>query len=155
MAVPDDFLLGRVIATNVVDPATGELAGARQRRDHRGPARQAAPGRRHRPDTLYINDLDRGGYISQTLRIDETADQWAAKVDLPHDASGRAATEDAVEAFQGLFYAEERYDLSVGRSHEVQPPRLPEKIDDKAPGWRALLPARRRAGRGRPGRAGQ
>jgi DNA-directed RNA polymerase subunit beta len=25
MAVPDDFLLGRVIATNVVDPATGEL----------------------------------------------------------------------------------------------------------------------------------
>ena len=28
--------------------------------------------------TLYTNDLDQGGYISQTLRMDDTADQMAA-----------------------------------------------------------------------------
>ena len=30
--------------------------------------------------TIYTNDLDQGPYISQTLRIDETADQLAAQV---------------------------------------------------------------------------
>jgi DNA-directed RNA polymerase subunit beta len=29
--------------------------------------------------TIYTNDLDQGPYISQTLRIDETADQTAAR----------------------------------------------------------------------------
>ena len=29
--------------------------------------------------TLYINELDQGGYISNTLRTDETADQYLPK----------------------------------------------------------------------------
>src|SRR5690554_4907710 len=49
---------------------------------------------------------------------------------------GEPPTEEAVEAlFQGLFYAEERYDLSsVGRM-KFNRRAYPEKIDDKTPGW--------------------
>src|SRR3546814_21154824 len=68
--------------------------------------------------TLYINDLDRGGYISQTLRTDETADQMAARVAIYRMMRpGEPPTEDAVEAlFQRLFYSEDAYALSrVGR----------------------------------------
>jgi DNA-directed RNA polymerase subunit beta len=80
MAVPDDFLLGRVLATNVVDPATGELlarANDEITEDLLDKLRRAGVTEL---STLYINDLDRGAYISQTLRIDETADQWAARL---------------------------------------------------------------------------
>jgi DNA-directed RNA polymerase subunit beta len=65
-----------------------------------------------------VNDLDRGPYISQTLRTDETADQWQARVAIYRMMRpGEPPTEDAVETlFHGLFYSEERYDLSaVGR----------------------------------------
>ncbi|AVR89617.1 DNA-directed RNA polymerase subunit beta [Thauera aromatica] len=137
MAVPDDFLLGRVIANNVADPATGEvLARANDEitEDLLDKLRLAGITEL---STLYINDLDRGAYISQTLRIDETADQWAAKVAIYRMMRpGEPPTEDAVEGlFNGLFYAEERYDLSsVGRM-KFNRRAYPEKIDDKAPGW--------------------
>ena len=137
MAVPDDFLLGRVVSTNVADPETGEvLARANDEitEDLLDKFRLAGVTAL---STLYINDLDRGGYISQTLRIDETADQWAAKVAIYRMMRpGEPPTEDAVEGlFQGLFYAEERYDLSsVGRM-KFNRRAYPEKIDDKAPGW--------------------
>ncbi len=68
--------------------------------------------------TLYVNDLDRGPYISSTLRTDETADQWAARVAIYRMMRpGEPPTEDAVEAlFNGLFFDPDRYDLSaVGR----------------------------------------
>jgi DNA-directed RNA polymerase subunit beta len=68
--------------------------------------------------TIYTNDLDQGPYISQTLRIDETADQLAAQVAIYRMMRpGEPPTEDAVKSlFNGLFFAAERYDLSaVGR----------------------------------------
>ena len=68
--------------------------------------------------TIYTNDLDQGPYISQTLRIDETQDQMAAQVAIYRMMRpGEPPTEDAVRTlFNGLFFSEERYDLSaVGR----------------------------------------
>ncbi len=56
--------------------------------------------------------------MSQTLRVDETADQTAARIAIYRMMRpGEPPTEDAVEAlFQRLFYSEESYDLSrVGR----------------------------------------
>ena len=68
--------------------------------------------------TIYTNDLDQGAYISQTLRTDDTPDQTAARVAIYRMMRpGEPPTEDAVETlFHGLFFSEERYDLSaVGR----------------------------------------
>jgi DNA-directed RNA polymerase subunit beta len=67
---------------------------------------------------LYTNELDQGAYISQTLRADETADEFAARVAIYRMMRpGEPPTEDAVQAlFQRLFYNPDTYDLSkVGR----------------------------------------
>jgi DNA-directed RNA polymerase subunit beta len=118
IAVPDDFLIGRVIAQNVVAADTGEiLANANDEITDSLLVKLTENGVEDLK-TLYINDLDRGPYISQTLRSDETADQWAARVAIYRMMRpGEPPTEDAVESlFHGLFYSEERYDLSaVGR----------------------------------------
>ncbi|MDS1139678.1 DNA-directed RNA polymerase subunit beta [Pusillimonas sp. SM2304] len=118
ISVPEDFLLGRILAKGVVNPETGEIiANANDEITETILADIRAANIRE-IQTLYINDLDRGGYISQTLRTDETVDQMAARVAIYRMMRpGEPPTEDAVEAlFQRLFYSEEAYDLSrVGR----------------------------------------
>ncbi len=116
--VPDEFMIGRIIARNIVNAETGEvLANANDEITEDLLAKLAAGGIEQIP-TLYVNDLDRGAYISSTLRIDESADQWASRVAIYRMMRpGEPPTEDAVEnLFHGLFYSDERYDLSaVGR----------------------------------------
>ena len=118
IAVPDDFVVGRIVAQGIVDAETGEiLANANDELTEDLLAKLLAAGV-DTLKTLYVNDLDRGPYISSTLRIDETADQLSARVAIYRMMRpGEPPTEDAVEnLFKGLFYSEERYDLSaVGR----------------------------------------
>ena len=118
ISVPEDFLIGRILATNIVDPETGEvIANANDEITESILSDIRAAGIR-KIQTLYVNDLDRGAYISQTLRTDETTDQMSARVAIYRMMRpGEPPTEDAVEAlFQRLFYSEETYDLSrVGR----------------------------------------
>ncbi len=67
---------------------------------------------------LYINDLDQGPYISNTLNIDPTSNQLEALVEIYRMMRpGEPPTKDAAQnLFKNLFFAEERYDLSeVGR----------------------------------------
>src|SRR5471032_158606 len=118
ISVPEDYLLGRVLAKNIVDGDTGEVVASANdelTEDLLGRLRDANVSE---IQTLYTNDLDQGAYISQTLRIDDTADQMAAKVAIYRMMRpGEPPTEDSVEAlFNGLFYNSDRYDLSaVGR----------------------------------------
>lgn len=118
IAVPSDYVLGRALATNVVDTSTGEmLAKANDEVTDDLLEKLSAAGIKT-IKTIYTNDLDMGPFISQTLRTDDTPDQYAAKVAIYRMMRpGEPPTEDAVEAlFHGLFFAEERYDLSaVGR----------------------------------------
>ncbi len=118
ISVPEEYLLGRVLATNVVDPDTGEVIAVAN-----DELTDELLGRLRDSNivdiqTLYTNDLDQGAYISQTLRTDDTADQMAARVAIYRMMRpGEPPTEESVEAlFNGLFYSEDRYDLSaVGR----------------------------------------
>ena len=118
ISVPEDYLLGRVLAKNIVDNDTGEvIASANDELTEDTLARLREAGVTD-IQTLYTNDLDQGAYISQTLRMDDTADQTAARVAIYRMMRpGEPPTEESVEAlFNGLFYSEERYDLSaVGR----------------------------------------
>ena len=116
--VPDDFMIGRVIAHNIVNAETGEVLANANDEITEDLLAKLATGDVEQIQTLYVNDLDRGAYISSTLRIDESADQWASRVAIYRMMRpGEPPTEDAVEnLFHGLFYSEERYDLSaVGR----------------------------------------
>ena len=137
IAVSYDFLLGRIAATNVVDKETGEIIVKANDEITEELVEKIREAGVSEMQTLYVNDLDCGPYISHTLRIDDTTDQWAARVAIYRMMRpGEPPTEDAVEAlFQGLFYAEERYDLSsVGRM-KFNRRAYPETIDDRSPGW--------------------
>ncbi len=118
IAVPDDFLLGRVLAKNIIDQDSGEvLANANDEITESLLAKLREAGVED-IQTLYTNDLDRGSFISNTLRLDDTASRQAARVAIYRMMRpGEPPTEEAVEIlFQGLFYSDERYDLSaVGR----------------------------------------
>ncbi|HCA27337.1 MAG TPA: DNA-directed RNA polymerase subunit beta, partial [Betaproteobacteria bacterium] len=118
IAVPDEFLLGRVLAHAVVDKETGEVLGQVNDEITESLMDKMRTVKALKIHTIYTNDLDQGAYISQTLRIDETADQYAAQVAIYRMMRpGEPPTEEAVLAlFNGLFFSEDRYDLSaVGR----------------------------------------
>ena len=118
IVVPEDFFIGRALATNVIDTATGEvLANANDEITEQMLATLREAGVTS-VQTIYTNDLDQGPYISQTLRIDETTDQVAAQVAIYRMMRpGEPPTEESVKSlFNALFFSEDRYDLSaVGR----------------------------------------
>ena len=115
LTVAEDFVIGRVLAHNIVDTDSGEvIANANDEITETLLGKLQAAGI-SQINTLYTNDLDQGAFISQTLRTDETTDQWTARVAIYRMMRpGEPPTEEAVEAlFNGLFFSEERYDLSV------------------------------------------
>ena len=118
IAVSEDYLLGRVLAHSVVDPMTGEVLAAANDELTEETLQTLRSGGAGEIRTLYINDLDQGPYISNTLRVDETADQLSARIAIYRMMRpGEPPTEEAVEMlFRRLFFDEETYDLSrVGR----------------------------------------
>jgi len=117
-AAPDEFILGRTLAHNVVSADTGEIIANANDEITETLLARLRETKIGKVQTLFTNDLDQGPYVSQTLRADETAERQAARVAIYRMMRpGEPPTEDAVEAlFNGLFFAEERYDLSaVGR----------------------------------------
>src|SRR5262245_41339966 len=118
ITAPDDFILGRTLAHNVISKDTGEVIANANDEITETLLARLRETKVDKIQTLFTNDLDQGPYISQTLRADETADMNQARVAIYRMMRpGEPPTEDAVEAlFNGLFFAEERYDLSaVGR----------------------------------------
>ena len=134
LEVPEDYLHGKVIARDLIDKETGEvLASANDKLEALGGESEPAaanaedegnlikklaamPGLEF--ETLYTNDLDRGPYISDTLRIDGAATQLEAQIEIYRMMRpGEPPTKEAAEnLFKGLFFTPERYDLSaVGR----------------------------------------
>ncbi|MGR4896405.1 DNA-directed RNA polymerase subunit beta [Stenotrophomonas sp. LARHCG68] len=118
LAVPDDYLVGRILSHDVVDANTGELLA--QANDEISDE-QLQNFRKAGVDavgTLWVNDLDRGAYLSNTLRIDPTKTQLEALVEIYRMMRpGEPPTKDAAQnLFHNLFFTFERYDLStVGR----------------------------------------
>ena len=118
LAVPDEYLVGRILSHDVIDANTGELLAAA---NDEITDDQLAKFRKAGVDavgTLWVNDLDRGPYLSNTLRIDPTKTQLEALVEIYRMMRpGEPPTKDAAQnLFHNLFFTFERYDLSnVGR----------------------------------------
>ena len=118
LVVPQEYLIEKVLAHDVVDTETGELiAAANDELTEELVAALIEKGVEH-IRTLYVNDLDRGPYISNTLRIDPSTTRLEALVEIYRMMRpGEPPTKEAAEnLFQNLFFNDERYDLSgVGR----------------------------------------
>jgi DNA-directed RNA polymerase subunit beta len=118
LQVVDDYAFGKVLARGVVDESTGELvADANDVVSAENIAKLREAGVKSF-DTLYINDVDRGPYISETLRADATRTQPEAQVEIYRMMRpGEPPTKEAAHTlFHNLFFSSDRYDLSaVGR----------------------------------------
>src|SRR5512143_1107826 len=118
ITVPEDFLVGRIVARNMVDTESGEIVAKANDELTDSLLKKLRAANLKELHCLYTNELDQGAYISQTLGLDETADELAARVAIYRMMRpGEPPTEDAVQALFGrLFYNEDTYDLSrVGR----------------------------------------
>ena len=118
LVVPREYLEGKILATDIVDTETGELlAPANAELTAELVDELIAAGIEH-ISTLYVNDLDRGPFISNTLRIDPSTTRLEALVEIYRMMRpGEPPTKDAAEnLFQNLFFNPDRYDLSgLGR----------------------------------------
>ncbi len=118
LSVPDDYVTGKVLARNVVNRETGEvLAHANDVITPDTLAKLRGETIR-RFDALYVNDVDEGPYLSETLRQDLTTTNLEAQVEIYRMMRpGEPPTRDAAQSmFRNLFSNSERYDLSaVGR----------------------------------------
>ena len=111
-------MIGRVVASDVVDPETGEVIAKANDELTEGLLKALREANIQELACIYTNELDQGAYISQTLRTDDTNGEFAARVAIYRMMRpGEPPTEDAVQAlFQRLFYNPDTYDLSrVGR----------------------------------------
>jgi len=137
IAVPQEFILGRAAANTIVDKETGEVVANANDEITESLLGKLVDANVTTISTLYSNDLDHGDYISQTLRIDEIPDQYSARVAIYRMMRpGEPPTEESVEAlFQGLFFSEERYDLSrVGRM-KFNRRAFPQKPEERQSNW--------------------
>jgi DNA-directed RNA polymerase subunit beta len=116
--VPRDYLVGRILSRTLIDTASGELLGKVNDEISEDLVSRILAADIKAIDVLYVNDLDRGPYMSHAMRIDNTENQLDALVEIYRMMRpGEPPTRDAAQAlFENLFFTSERYDLSaVGR----------------------------------------
>lgn len=136
LIVPRDYLVGKILAKNIIDASTGELLAQANDAVTMELLDSMADKGIYHFDMIYTNDLDHGSYISDTIKIDPTSTQLEALVEIYRMMRpGEPPTKEAAEAlFKNLFFTEERYDLSavgrmkfnrrVGRKEDVGPGTL-------------------------------
>jgi DNA-directed RNA polymerase subunit beta len=116
--VPSDFLIGRVLAHPQIDTETGEVIAEANAEITAELLEALFEKGVETLETLFVNDLDHGPYISETLRIDPTTSDLEAQVEIYRMMRpGEPPTKEAAQnLFHNLFFTPDRYDLSaVGR----------------------------------------
>ena len=118
LKMPGDHLFGKMLAEPLVNKETGEVIAPVNAEITDDLFRTIVEAGIVEIKTLFVNDLDRGPYISRTLKIDLATTQLEALVEIYRMMRpGEPPTKDAAEnLFNNLFFNIERYDLSaVGR----------------------------------------
>ena len=115
---PLDYLVGKILAKDIIDEETGEvMVPANAEFTEELIAFVQEKGIKTVP-VIYTNDLDTGPFISNTLAIDSTTTKLEAQVEIYRMMRpGEPPTKDAAEnLFNNLFFSADRYDISkVGR----------------------------------------
>jgi DNA-directed RNA polymerase subunit beta len=118
LTVPREYIYGKILSHDVVNTDTGEVLAKANEVLTAASVEKLIEANITEVNTLYTNDLDRGPYISDTLRIDPAKTRLEALVEIYRMMRpGEPPTKDAAEnLFNNLFFNQERYDLSaVGR----------------------------------------
>ncbi|UCH54252.1 MAG: DNA-directed RNA polymerase subunit beta, partial [Pseudomonadota bacterium] len=116
--VPAGFLIGRALAEDVINAATGELIASANDPVSQDIIDHCTAAGIDTVKTIFTNELDSGPFLSDTLRLDPTRDALEAQIEIYRMMRpGEPPTRDAAQTlFNNLFFTAERYDLSaVGR----------------------------------------
>lgn len=118
LQVPAEFLLGKVLSHDIIDKSSGEVKIFANTELTNDTLEQLAELGVKSFKTIYVNELNCGSYISDTLNIDTTSSQFEAQVEIYRMMRpGEPPTKESAETmFENLFFTQDRYDLSaVGR----------------------------------------
>jgi DNA-directed RNA polymerase subunit beta len=118
LVVPATFVAGRALGEDVIDTQTGEVLAQANDVMTLELVDKLLKANIQTLKTIYTNELDRGSYISDTLRLDPTRDALEAQIEIYRMMRpGEPPTKDAAQTlFNNLFFSPDRYDLSaVGR----------------------------------------
>ena len=116
--VPKEYLYGKILSHNIVDESTGELVANVNDEITEESLQQLLDAGISDIEVLYVNDLDRGAYISNSMKLDASTNRLEALVEIYRMMRpGEPPTKDSAEnLFSNLFFTTDRYDLSaVGR----------------------------------------
>jgi DNA-directed RNA polymerase subunit beta len=116
--VPREYLYGKILGHNLIDESTGELLAHVNEELTADLVQKIVDAGVTEISSLFVNDLDRGPYISNAMRLDSTTNRLEALVEIYRMMRpGEPPTKESAEnLFENLFFTDERYDLSaVGR----------------------------------------
>ena len=118
LSVPDEYLLGRRVATAIIDTASGEVLLEANGEITEEVLHAFRDKGISTVETIYTNEIDCGPFISDTLAGDSTRTALEALVEIYRMMRpGEPPTKESAEnLFQNMFFSADRYDLSaVGR----------------------------------------
>ena len=118
LTLPDEYLVGKMVAEAIIDKESGEVVANANDEITMETLETLREAGIKNLKTLYINEIECGSYISDTLKIDPSSNKLEALVEIYRIMRpGEPPTKDAAEAlFENLFFTKDRYDLSaVGR----------------------------------------
>ena len=118
MEVADSYVVGKTVYEKTVDPSTGEVLAEANELITTELLQKFIESGIDGFQILNTNDLDKGAYVSETLRNDFCATRDDALVEIYRMMRpGEPPTKESAEnLFRVLFFTDDRYDLSaVGR----------------------------------------
>tara|TARA_Y100000389_G_C17467896_1_gene527393 strand:- start:2042 stop:6124 length:4083 start_codon:yes stop_codon:yes gene_type:complete len=118
LVVPNEYVEGHRLSQDIIDVETGELLAPANAELTEELIEELIAAGIDEISTLYVNDLDSGPFISNTLNIDPSTTRLEALVEIYRMMRpGEPPTKEAAEnLFQNLFFNPDRYNLSnVGR----------------------------------------
>ena len=118
LPVPLDYLVGKILTHDLRAPETGEVLATANDELTAEKLEKILHSGITEFQVLYVNEVNRGPYLSNTMRADPTHNQWEAQVEIYRMMRpGEPPTKEAAQRLlQDLFFSPDRYDLSdVGR----------------------------------------
>ena len=118
IAVDYDAYMGQTLGEDIINKETGEIVFATNTLLDKPTLKKLVESGVTEFKILYVNTIDSGSYIADTLRNDASTSRQEALVDIYRMLRpGEPPTKESTEIlFNNLFFSEDRYDLSdVGR----------------------------------------
>jgi len=140
--VPSEDLVGRILGSDLIDADTGEIIARSNVIITEDLIKQVLESNIKAVQTLYVNDLEHGSYLADTLRDEETGKETAENVvEAIHQIykmmrPGEPYSEEiASTVFNRTFFSPETYDLSLVGRFKFNSRTYKNELDSKTPKW--------------------